>query len=190
MSGSRPPYRPAPDHADHGLAVGQAVQVHDRLSPAHFYRRKLAGLLVGVDQPRLSIQPAGGGAHRGQQPQDQEPAGGERKASCPSTAWLSIRPSDKGDGVFWGLRGPLTESGIYQMIRRVAETEGIEGRFNPHSFRRGWARGALWNGADINDVSHVLGHSSIFVTSKFYGCWRDEQLKQVHDQVSWLPDEG
>lgn len=104
--------------------------------------------------------------------------------------WLSIRPSDKGDGVFLGLRGPLTESGIYQMIRRVAETAGIEGRFNPHSFRHGWARGALRAGADINDVSHVLGHSSIFVTSKFYGCWRDEQLKQVHDQVSWLPDEG
>ena len=104
--------------------------------------------------------------------------------------WLSIRPPDKGDGVFVGLRGPLTESGIYQVVRRVAKTAGIQGRFNPHSFRHGWARGALRNGADINDVSHVLGHSSIVVTSRFYGRWADEQLKEIHDRVSWLPDEG
>ncbi|MBN1956041.1 MAG: tyrosine-type recombinase/integrase, partial [Anaerolineae bacterium] len=103
-------------------------------------------------------------------------------------SWLSVRPSGKGDAVFVGLRGPLTESGIYQVLRRLAKAADIEGRHNPHSMRHGWARGALRNGADISDVSQILGHSDIAVTVKFYGQWADDELKERHDQFSWLPE--
>lgn len=103
-------------------------------------------------------------------------------------SWLSIRPSDRGDAVFVGLRGPLTASGIYQVLRRLANAADIEGRHNPHSFRHGWARGALRMGADISDVSQILGHSSIAVTVDFYGQWADDELKERHDQFSWLPE--
>ena len=102
--------------------------------------------------------------------------------------WLSVRPLDKGDAVFVGLRGPLTASGIYQILKRLAKAAGVKGRWNPHSFRHGWARGALSNGADISDVSKYLGHQGVDVTVRFYGRWADEELKERHARVSWLPD--
>lgn len=103
-------------------------------------------------------------------------------------SWLSVRPSDKGDAVFLGLKGPLTESGMYQVLRRLANAADIEGRHNPHAMRHGWARGALRKGADVNDVSQILGHSGIAVTVLFYGQWADDELKERHDQFSWLPE--
>lgn len=104
-------------------------------------------------------------------------------------SWLSVRPREKGDAVFVGAQGPLTESGIYQVLKRLASKAGVDGHHNPHSFRHGWARGALRNGASIGDVSQILGHSHIWVTMRFYGRWADDELKERHDEFSWLPDD-
>ena len=100
--------------------------------------------------------------------------------------WLKVRP-DRGDHVFVGQRGPLTGSGVYQILKRLAKMAGVK-RFNPHAFRHGWARGALERGADLGTVAHVLGHSDIHVTHKFYARWSDEELAQRHDRYSWMND--
>ena len=72
------------------------------------------------------------------------------------------------------------------MLKRLAKRAGVNGRFNPHAFRHGWARGALKNGADLGTVSQILGHSSIQVTAEFYARWADEELAQRHQKFSWL----
>lgn len=101
-------------------------------------------------------------------------------------AWLEVRPISEHDHVFIGQRGPLTESGIYQVLRRLAWRAGIAGRFNPHAFRHGFARGALDNGADLATVSQLLGHSSVAVTADFYARWSQDELAERHARYSWF----
>lgn len=108
---------------------------------------------------------------------------GEETAAA-LAAWLKVHPG--GEYVFVGQRGPLTEGGVYQVLRRLARLAGVRGRFNPHAFRHGWARGALEAGADLGTVAQLLGHRSIAVTHQFYARWADEELAQRHARFSWL----
>lgn len=84
------------------------------------------------------------------------------------------------DHLFLGRQGNLTESGIYRMLEKLAIKAGIEGRFNPHSFRHGLARRLLEHDADMGTVSRILGHSDIKTTHEFYACWTQEELMQRH----------
>lgn len=113
-------------------------------------------------------------------------------ATCAALGeYLDKRPFvGMNDMVFVGRRGALGESGVYQLLQRLAEKAGINGRFNPHAFRHGWARGALENGADLGTVSQLLGHSSIAVTAEFYARWTNEELAARHRQFSWLNSAG
>lgn len=104
-------------------------------------------------------------------------------------AWIAIRPDaggDEDDHVFLGQRGPLMESGVYQVLRRLAKKAGIKGRFNPHAFRHAFARGALENGADLGTVSQLLGHSGIGVTNEFYGRWSVDELGKRSERYGWF----
>ena len=124
--------------------------------------------------------------------------GGKRKARTiymqPRTvaalrAHLTMRPPVAYDSVFISQRNkPLTEAGIYLLLKRLARVAQVTERWNPHAWRHGWARGAMANGAALNDVSKFLGHSGISVTAQSYARWSDDELKLKHGQVSWLPD--
>lgn len=98
--------------------------------------------------------------------------------------YLAERPKDKGSGIFVGRQGQLTESGVYQMLRRLADKAGIKGRFNPHAFRHAAARIWLENGANLSVVSQMLGHSSVEVTSRFYARWADNELQSWHNRLT------
>jgi len=102
--------------------------------------------------------------------------------------WLKIRPDHASgdDHIFWGQRGPLTEGGVYQVLRRLAVRARIKGRFNPHAFRHAFARGALENGADLGTVSQLLGHSTITVTNEFYGRWTQDELGRRSVRWGWF----
>lgn len=75
---------------------------------------------------------------------------------------------------------PLQSGGIYQVIKRLARRAGVSGRWNPHAWRHGAARGWLKAGANLAQVSQMLGHSDVSVTVKFYGAFVDEELKAAH----------
>ena len=47
----------------------------------------------------------------------------------------------------------------------------------------------LRSGANLAQVSQILGHSDVSVTVKFYGSFVDEELKQLHGRYSWVPGE-
>lgn len=99
-------------------------------------------------------------------------------------AYERVRPD--GPTLFLGKRGPLTRSGIYRILEKLAQAGGVTGRFNPHAFRHGAARGMLDNGADLSVVADLLGHKSPDVTRQFYARWTDKELKERHSRYSWL----
>jgi len=104
--------------------------------------------------------------------------------------YLCAYPCEAEARVFQGQRGPLTTSGVYQLLKRLARKAQITGRHNPHAFRHGFARGALQNGADLGTVAQLLGHCDVTITVRFYARWADDELKAKHTVVSWPPEEG
>lgn len=97
-------------------------------------------------------------------------------------AWLEVRDLP-GRSVF-GLKA----SGVYQVMERTAQRGGVRGRWNPHAFRHGFARGMLDNGADLATVSQLMGHSDVSITVMFYARWCDEELHRKHTRFGWLPE--
>jgi len=106
--------------------------------------------------------------------------------------WLKVRSDVETEALFisksTGAR--LTTGGVYRMLERLALKAGITGRFNPHSFRHGWARAALANGANLADVAQVLGHEDEAITIKYYGRWARSELQERHSKFSPLGEDN
>lgn len=107
-------------------------------------------------------------------------------------AWIEqreqIHPQDR--ALFIGGKGKsrgkaLTRSAIYNMLRRLASVAGLEGeRFNPHSFRHAFARDSIFAGADLSEVSQMMGHSTIVTTADYYARYLPMELRRVHHRTS------
>lgn len=105
------------------------------------------------------------------------------KTAAALRMWLVMRPRQKhGEAVFTGKRGPLTSSGVYQILKELALRAGVEGRHNPHSFRHALARRLLTNKADLGTVAEILGHSDVATTHQFYARWSSGELKRRHSE--------
>ncbi len=103
------------------------------------------------------------------------------KTAAALRAWLVMRPrAKKCNTVFTGKRGSLTPSGVYQMLKGLAERAEVESRHNPHSFRHALARRLLQNKADLGTVAEILGHADVATTHQFYARWESSELKQRH----------
>lgn len=100
-------------------------------------------------------------------------------------AYLRDRPPSCQRALFLGEKDrPLQPGGVHSLLDRLAAAAEVRGRHNPHSFRHGWAREALRQGADISDVGHVLGHSQLQTTFEFYGRWENGELHDIHDHFT------
>jgi integrase/recombinase XerD len=99
-------------------------------------------------------------------------------------AWLEVRPADRGEWLFTGLRERdaerVTPNGLRTMLARRARRAGVTGRCNPHSFRHGFAVAYLMDGGDLASLSALLGHSGITVTADYYARFTPDQLQQKH----------
>lgn len=114
----------------------------------------------------------------------------ERAANALRRYLEEERPGDAGSFVFVGAQGPLTTGGVYQVLKRLAQRAGVQGRFNPHSFRHGFARGAIQRGANPKELQEILGHEDVRTTLMFYAIYYEDEVHRRHDEVSWLPPEG
>lgn len=98
--------------------------------------------------------------------------------------WLRIRPATS-PAVFTSRSGcRLTRSGVYQLLKRVATRAGVTDRCNPHSFRHAYARSLIENGASLETVSALMGHSDIKITAEFYAIWTKKELQSRHEKFS------
>lgn len=84
--------------------------------------------------------------------------------------------------VFLGKRGPLTRSGLDQllyMLRGKAGEEHFRGvRVSAHTFRHTYAQTYLANGGEIFKLSRLLGHASVSTTEVYLRSFSSKAARQ------------
>ena len=119
----------------------------------------------------------------------------------PVPAALNSIASPDRDHYFWNGRSRPRSVANYWRVRLhgVARLGGIEA-FKPHRLRDTFAVELLAAGVSMQDVSSLLGHSSIQTTERYYAPWdvsrRNRLLRVVRDAhnrdplVKWLAESG
>jgi integrase len=81
-------------------------------------------------------------------------------------AWLQLRGARPGV-LFEGQRGPLSASGITQVVLAVGEAAGLPG-LRPHRLRHTCATRLREGGAGPQQVQAILGHVSLETTARYF----------------------
>jgi integrase len=82
------------------------------------------------------------------------------------SAWLDVRGRHPGPA-WTGQRGPLTESGITQVVLAAGADAGIPG-LRPHRCRHTCATRLRQGGADPAQIQAILGHGSIDTSARYF----------------------
>ena len=91
---------------------------------------------------------------------------------------LDIKPGHE-HIVFLNRRGAqLTRVMIFTIIKRLAQSIGLDKKISPHTFRHSFATHMIEGGANLRAVQDMLGHESITTTEIYTHLDRD-YLKQV-----------
>jgi integrase/recombinase XerD len=93
---------------------------------------------------------------------------------------------DAGPRVFVGKRGPLTTNGVYQVLKRLGDKTGVQGRFKPPRLSAQLRAGVPAARRGSEQAIGDMGHDEALITMKFYARWRGEEIKSAHLQFSPL----
>ena len=103
--------------------------------------------------------------------------------------WLDHHPSPSPNSpAFCNVFGkrigkPLSDSGAYAMLARIAKRSKIIGRYNPHSFRHNAI--TKWvEEVGEGSASQLAGHSSVTVTVDVYARYNLKKLKKAHRKAA------
>lgn len=98
--------------------------------------------------------------------------------------WLAVRQPVP--HVFYDLDTlePLKPNGLYQLCKRLARRGGVEGKFNPHSFRHTFSLEYMKSGGDLATLSKLLGHRDMSTTVGHYLAFTDGDIRQKHEKHS------
>jgi integrase/recombinase XerC len=81
-----------------------------------------------------------------------------------------------------GTNKKITKSFVYKIVRLYLSEVTTAKKRSPHVLRHTFATHMLNNGADLNVIKELLGHSSLAAT-QVYTHNNIEKLKQVHEQL-------
>lgn len=82
---------------------------------------------------------------------------------------ISVRPAivlePNQDKLFTNMNGlPMSRQGFWKLIKHYADLAGIKEEITPHTLRHSFAAHLLENGAKLQDIKEMLGHSDISST--------------------------
>ncbi len=75
----------------------------------------------------------------------------------------------------------LTTQRVWQILKEIATSGGIETNIYPHLLRHSFATHLLANGADLRIIQELLGHADIG-TTQVYTHVEQSRLKSIHKQ--------
>lgn len=87
--------------------------------------------------------------------------------------------SNDGSG---GIRGPLTQDGLRQLLRRRCESAGVD-YLHPHAWRHGFAMWTLNAGVQLSGVSALMGHGDTRITEQVYAHWQIGALQRQYGEA-------
>ena len=83
-----------------------------------------------------------------------------------------------------GLAGPMTDSGIVQVVRRRSDQAGIP-RFNVHRFRHTFAHQWLAEGGGEQDLMQLAGWRSRTMLGRYGASAAGERAREAHKRLSF-----
>ena len=87
---------------------------------------------------------------------------------------------DGEDTLFTNMNGqPLTRQGFWKIIKQYAQQAKINKDITPHTLRHSFAAHLLENGAQLQDIKEMLGHSDIS-TTQIYANMMKEKYAQSY----------
>ncbi len=87
------------------------------------------------------------------------------------------------DSLWLGRTGPMTPSGVYQIVRDRAVEAGI-GPVHPHMFRHSWAHLFRAAGGQEDDLMHLGGWRSRTMLTRYGRSAAEERALQAHKRFS------
>lgn len=98
--------------------------------------------------------------------------------------WYLESRTDNNEALFVAERQPherMTRTGVEYVLRQIAKKSKIPTiRLYPHKYRSTLASTMLNKGADIDTISHLLGHANISTTAQHYAKIENEKLRYEH----------
>ncbi len=86
------------------------------------------------------------------------------------------------DALWLGHRGPMTVSGVQQVVRRRGREAGL-GEVNPHALRHSFAHSFLRAGGQESDLMQLAGWSSRAMVERYGAALRSERAHEAHRRL-------